>query len=235
MKYLHALTFFAVVGWTSTAQAVPFQYQIAMGETLGFEHSFLTDADTPIVFHPGFFSGAAQANMTGTLRGDLSATEFTISPSTLTLTGLGGPPIGGDIWSIEFTGGTLTLPPANFSNSGVLLGTMDYVIRDDLNAIFDTGSFYVFEFNFAGFANGINSDGIYIWANNWNNQTMTRQQFIDGGGLPLGIDIGGLGELDPVPEPSTWALAMMGIGTLVVGGRRRLRRKSVKQSRTTRD
>ncbi len=204
----------AVACWSATANAAPIEYDIVVGETLGFEHSFLTAADTPIISRPDYFSGGALANMTGTLKGDLSATTLTISPSTLTLAGTGTAPVGNDIWSIEFTGGSLTLPPSAFTNTGTLLGTLDYVIRDASNAVYDTGSFYVVDFNFAGFANNISDTGIYIWANNWNNLTTDRNTFINNGGLPLGMDIGGIGEFVPVPEPSQLILALAGLATL---------------------
>jgi len=204
----------AVSTWTATVDAAPIAYDIVVGETLGFDHSYLTTAETPVNSHPGFFSGGAQANITGALKGDLSATTLAISPSTLSLTGVGIAPFNNDIWTIEFTGGSLTVPPSAFTNSGTLLGTLDYVIRDPFSTVHDTGSFYVFDFSFAGFANGISNNGIYIWANNWNNLTTDRNTFIINGGLPLGIDIGGVGSFIPVPEPSQLVLALMGLMTL---------------------
>ncbi len=222
MKVLHlSIICFAIVGWSTAATAAPIEYDIVMGETLGFEHSFLTTADTPIISHPDFFSGGALANMTGKLKGDLTATTLTISPSILTLAGVGAAPFNNDVWSIEFTGGSLTVPPSAFTNTGTLLGTLDYVIRDPSSVVYDTGSFYVVDFNFAGFANNISNNGIYIWANNWNNLTTDRATFINNGGLPLGIDIGGVGEFVPVPEPSHLVLVLTGLMAMLTWHRAR--------------
>lgn len=205
----------ALVGWCAACDAAPIKYNTTLGETLGFGHGFLTNTSTEIFSHPGYWVGDVLANMTGDLYGDITATTFTISPSTLTLAGVGMAPVGNDIWTLELTGGSLTVPPSAFTNTGTLLGTMDYVIRDASNAIYDTGSFYVIDTNFAGYANNVSDSGIYIWANNWNNLTTDKDTFINNGGIPLGIDLGGLGEYMPVPEPSQWILALTGLATLI--------------------
>lgn len=212
----------ALAGWNATSDAARYGYSIAMGETLGFGHSALTEADTEFTFHPGFWAGGSLGNLTGPLQGELTSSAFTISPSTLTLTGIGVGPVGNDVWTMEFTGGTLTVPPSAFTNTGTLLGTMDYIIRDETNAVYDSGSFYVVDINFAGYANNVSGAGIYIWANNWNNLTTTRDEFINNGGIPMGIDLGGIGGTIPVPEPSQWVLAMTGLATLLTY--RRVRR-----------
>jgi len=218
---LNAALILSVLSFTQ-AGATPIAYNISQGSSGGFQFSFLHNASNAAGFAPFYPGGTLLGRISGMLLGDIDATDLTLSPSVLSVQGLGPAPILNDLWTMEVGGGTITLPDGSFT--GNLLGTIDYTIRRNDSTVFDTGSFYFFDVDFPGPPTQLSATGLHLWANNWNHLLTDRTTFVNQGGTPLGIDLGsGPGTGPIVPEPaSAWLAAMAALSSIMMLRKRRL-------------
>ncbi len=224
-KVVANVVFLSVFASASVTKAVPIAYDVTQGSSGGFQFSFLHDADSTAGYDPYYPAGTKLARISGTIVGDISPTSLTINQSTLTLTGLGPAPFFNDVWSLVLLGGNLALPSGSFT--GNLLGAIDYEIRRPDTSVYDTGQFFFFDENFPGPPNDLTASSLHLWGNNWNHLVTDRSTFVNQGGIPLGIDLGGGASGGPiVPEPATAGLAALSVVAGIVWS---LRRRAARQ------
>ncbi len=202
-------------------------YDIEEGTAPNFAYSYIHDANSTAGMAPYYPSGAKWFTIDGLLDFSLSGdgNTLTVNPSTLSATGNAGA-FSGESWTLSILGGTLDQSvPADQGSPNSFMGSLGYTFTNngsDLGTTnpfaSDSGSFYFYNESSFVTPNSFDLSSLYLWANNWDNQNMTKQQFIDSGGNPLGMD---LGSTTVVPEPISSTLFLVGAATL---GFRRFRK-----------
>lgn len=226
-RYLSSLCTIAVLITAPLAgHAMPTTYDIGAGSAPGFTASYL-HAGTTQMGSTGYYANGAKIGVTGSLTIDMADLAGTYGE----ITGSGDFGQGVDDWTIFFTGASAGL--IDLYDNGVTtvkdLITLDYVLLDSSDDILSEGSFYFANRDFNGGSisdgpNYIDSSVLYLWGNNWINisgGSDNRDNFVDAGGLPLGLDLYGVAYTDTVPEPGIAAL--LAIGLVGFGFKRRLK------------
>jgi len=183
-----------------TGRALPVVFDIGSGSEGSFEFSFLHSASSQAGMGPFYPSGEKLFALSGSLHGDLAAGTFNVSSSTLRARGVAGGIYTGD-WSLEITGGAL-------GQSGDHVGgNLDFVLRKPDDEEFASGAFLFEPVDFGG-PNVLRQDGLRLWGNNWDVDSVSRTAWVEGGNPALGLDLGGPGA--PIPEPSAYLAFAMG-------------------------
>jgi len=156
---------------------------IQQGVQNGFCFSYLSQAGSSATYKDGkafYTSGSSSKKVAGS-GGTLSGT-----PAGSAITVSGTVPVES---SANITlSGTLNFAITN----GGLIGTLNYTWGSE------TGTFYFYKYTFGGGpANGLIGDKVRLFGNNWNNKTMTKQQFINAGGTPRLLNLGALLDIHP--------------------------------------
>ena len=212
---LKILRLFAVVACVQAAivlpaHAIPLVYDIASFSDGGFSASWIHGASSKqtkdgVDYYPG---GTKYLSLSGIIEGDydVGADIFTVSGGTLSATGVSAGNGFSGTWSVLIGLGTLigTTPTAS--------GTLAYQILKPDSSVYDAGSFHFAPVNFGGAPQTLDTSTLALWGNNWDNSAMSRQAFINAGGIPLGMDIYGTGRT--VPEPAT--LLILGFALLLI-------------------
>lgn len=212
--YLHLLCGAVIFAATSiTSQATPsVTYRLGAGSAPGFSATWL-HAGTSEMGNTGYYANGKKARMTGSLTLDMH--DLALASGSLSGSGDFGQGIGN--WTLDFAGGTSN--SVTFADGNMDLLSLNYTLTNDINTFSETGTFYFAsrDFNGGSISNGpnyVDPDILYLWGNNWVNQGNTsRQDFVNAGGIALGLDLYG------VPEPGIAAL--LAIGLLGMGFKRR--------------
>ncbi len=205
----------ALIAAPLTSYAVPITYNIGAGGGGGFSASWLHTASS--AHSGGYYMNGDKAGMTGTLTYDL--TDGTASGS---ITGF-GETVGGmfdpaDSWTLTWTG--VSQGNETFVGGETDLLSLDYLLSSSGHA--SSGTFYFADKNFAGDANSVSATELFLWGNNWMNETgADKAAFVAAGGVALGLDLYGS---VAVPEPGQ--LALLAIGLIGIGVKRHLSKKT---------
>ncbi len=213
--YLHLLCGAVIFAATSiTSHATP-SVTYALGATSdvpGFSATWL-HAGTSEMGNTGYYANGVKARMTGSLTLDMD----NLASASGSLSGYGDFGQTPGNWTLDFAGATSN--SVTFADRNRDLLSLNYTLTNGDNTFSSTGTFYFAnrDFNGGDISNGpnyIDPDILYLWGNNWVNQGDTsRQDFVNAGGVALGLDLYG------VPEPGIAAL--LAIGLLGMGFKRR--------------
>jgi len=212
--YLHSLCGAVIFAATPiTSLATPsVTYELGAGNAPGFSATWL-HAGSREMGSTGYYANGVKARMTGSLTLDMD----NLASASGSLSGYGDFGQGADNWILDFAGATSN--SVVFADGNIDLLSLNYTLTNDGNTFSDTGTFYFAsrDFNGGNISNGpnyIDPNVLYLWGNNWINQSDTsKQDFIKTGGIALGLDLYG------VPEPGIAAL--LAIGLLGMGFKRR--------------
>ncbi len=199
----------AVLVAGGVASAVPITYEVEMGQTGGFQFSFIHTASSKVgslAQSGGYYnSGSKLFELSGTMTGQFDAGVLTLD-NDIELDAKGLNSFAGQDWTLAITGGTLTA-----GVDDLFSGSFDYVLSNDGGPESTSGTFYFDPVNFGAGPNTLTEDSFVAWGNNFvNGPSVTPPS---GSLAGLGIDIGATGSV--IPEPTS---AMLYPLALAIGG-----------------
>ncbi len=229
MQFKSICVALALVAAPLTAQAVPITYDIGPGSAPGFSGSWI-HAGTTQMGNSGYYANGAKASLSGVLTLDMD----NLANASGSLSANGDFGLGNDMWTIDITGGSSGTE--SFVGGLTDLLSLDYTITAAGSNFSTMGTFYFATKDFNnntsdGGPNLITDDQLILWGNNWVNSTgagidgtgtSDRDAFTLDGGFALGLDLYGEARDVPVPEPGV--LAMLAMGLVGIGVRRRIAR-----------
>lgn len=201
--------------YMQTVQAYPLTYDIGQGSAPGFSGSWL-HAGTNEMGNSGFFANGEKISIMGSLTIDMTA-----GTATGAMSGTGNFGLGSSDWLLSING--MTSNTVTFAGGETELLALDYVLESSAGYL-DEGVFYFARRDFNGGTvddgpNYIDDSRLYLWGNNWLNAngSTDRADFLNKGGVPLGLDLYG-----EVPEPPVGLLLLVGlVGAGLLGKLRR--------------
>ncbi|VAW52665.1 hypothetical protein MNBD_GAMMA05-483 [hydrothermal vent metagenome] len=223
MQFKSICVALTLVAATLTAQAVPITYDIGSGSAPGFSGSWI-HAGTTQTGNSGYYANGAKASLSGVLTLDMD----NLASTSGSLSAVGDFGLGNDSWTIDITGGS--------SGTQLFVGgvtdllSIDYTLSAAGSGFSTMGTFYFatvdFNDNLAdGGPNLITDDQLILWGNNWVNSSGAEDKIAFTnviGNYALGLDLYGTARDVPVPEPGV--LAMLAMGLVGIGVRRRIAR-----------